>query len=125
MFVSNLHLPHDTNRCPSQPTVNECTEGDYSYRRGELQWNISVLAADLKTATLDFDLPSSAAAEFFPISCAFSAAQNLAGLIVSRTHARLCVYTCCANIERRGCCCGCCGHHQLTNCVCLLFSPFP
>lgn len=72
--------------CPSQPTVNDCTDGDYTYKRGFLLWNVALISAD-KSATIDFDLAASGQQpnndDYFPISCTFNSAQNLAGLIVN------------------------------------------
>lgn len=76
------HIIYLPRRCPSQPTVNDCTDGDYTYKRGFLVWNVSVISAD-KSATIDFDLATANNDDFFPISCTFNSAQNLAGLIVS------------------------------------------
>lgn len=83
MFFFNKFIEY---RCPSQPTVNECSEGDYSYKRGFLVWDISMISPESKTPTIDFDLSSSTTAsveDFFPINCTFNSEQNLAGLIVS------------------------------------------
>ncbi|KAJ6219401.1 hypothetical protein RDWZM_005213 [Blomia tropicalis] len=71
--------------CPTQPTVNECTDGDYTYKRGFLVWNISVISPDANSVTIDFDLPASSGAsndDFFPIGCSFNSEYNLAGLII-------------------------------------------
>ncbi|KAI7697304.1 Coatomer subunit delta, partial [Sarcoptes scabiei] len=69
--------------CPSQPTVNECSEGDYEYKRGLLIWNISMISPDSQTATIDFDLSKAPNPdEYFPITCIFNTSQSLAGLIV-------------------------------------------
>ena len=66
--------------------MNECTDGDYTYKRGFLVWNISVISPDANSVTIDFDLPASSGAsndDFFPIGCSFNSEYNLAGLIVS------------------------------------------
>lgn len=63
--------------------MNECSEGDYEYKRGLLIWNISMISPDSQTATIDFDLSKAPNPdEYFPITCIFNTSQSLAGLIV-------------------------------------------
>jgi hypothetical protein len=69
--------------CTSQPIVNECSEGDYEWKRGTLQWHISVITPESPSATIDFDLNTTISNdEFFPISCSFKSETNLAGIKV-------------------------------------------
>ncbi|RWS09780.1 coatomer subunit delta-like protein [Dinothrombium tinctorium] len=69
--------------CPSQPMVNECSEGDYEWKRKTLTWKLSFLNMDSPNATIDFDLNETLQNDdFFPITCNFQSEGNLSGIKV-------------------------------------------
>ena len=83
-YTFPLSLSSIFNRCPTQPTVTDCAEGDYTFRKGALIWNLPVLTPESGSVAIDFDLAQSLQnEEYFPIICKFSVEKNLAGLIVS------------------------------------------
>ncbi len=81
--ITNL-IVFEITSCTSQPIVNECSEGDYEWKRGTLQWHISVITPESPSATIDFDLNTTINNDdFFPISCSFKSETNLAGIKVT------------------------------------------
>jgi len=78
-----LNYPIFKYSCTSQPIVNECSEGDYEWKRGILSWHISVITVESPSATIDFDLNTTLNNdEFFPINCTFKSDANFARIKV-------------------------------------------